>query len=226
MFARVRITLMNGIEAEAQRFGHGAARLSAELREPLAAGHRVEQHQQTMVNRLLHEATEAYLYYSCARQDPNPRVKAISERMLDGELGDFRLGCELCREYERHDPAAARGVYIAEAEPVGAVPAPATLKGVVSSGARMVTDLRPQVFIDRLAERVAFERGGTRLYEGLLAKFASGSRTGQNLAASTGVTEAKLERIRGQEALREEDEHLLSVRGRYVSLSLADSGVD
>lgn len=271
-FTRVRIILMNGIEAEAVRFGHNAARFSAELREPLAAVRRVEQHQQTMVNWLLgadhsalettigyeqvaievtaalartepdpyvaqalrfamledfdhlyrysalmdrltgmdannilqcytdilpgrptsaehraphddlarhwdkrtaapltklhtltitageqqthdyymnvgpqfadpiarqvyaeiasieeqhvtqyeslldptqslieqwllHEANEAYLYYGCAQQEPNPRVKAIWERMLDYELGHFALACELCKKYEKRDPA-------------------------------------------------------------------------------------------------------------------------
>ncbi|HXS27497.1 MAG TPA: hypothetical protein VN730_07530 [Steroidobacteraceae bacterium] len=271
-FTRVRIILMNGIEAEALRFGHNAARMSAELREPLAAVRRIEQHQQTMVNWLLgadhsplettigyeqvaievtaalartepdpyvaqalrfamledfdhlyrysalmdrltgmdpnnilqcytdilpgrptsaehraphddlarpwdkrtaapltklhtmtitageqqthdyymnvgpmfadpiarqtyaeiasieeqhvtqyeslldptqslieqwllHEANEAYLYYGCAQQEPNPRIKAIWERMLDYELGHFRLACECMKRYEKRDPA-------------------------------------------------------------------------------------------------------------------------
>lgn len=52
-FTRVRIILMNGIESEALRFGHAAARLSGELREPLARIRRVEHHQQTMINWLL-----------------------------------------------------------------------------------------------------------------------------------------------------------------------------
>jgi hypothetical protein len=271
-FTRVRIILMNGIEAEALRFGHNAARMSAELREPLAAVRRIEQHQETMINWLLgadhsplettiayeqvaievtaalartepdpyvaqalrfamledfdhlyrysalmdrltgmdpnnilqcytdilpgrptsaehraphddlvrpwdkataapltklhtmtitageqqthdyymnigpifadpiarqmyaeiasieeqhvtqyeslldpsqtlieqwllHEANEVYLYYGCVQQEPNPRIKAIWERMLDYELGHFRLACELCKKYERRDPA-------------------------------------------------------------------------------------------------------------------------
>lgn len=52
-FTRVRIILMNGIESEALRFGHAAARLSGELREPQARIRRVEHHQQTMINWLL-----------------------------------------------------------------------------------------------------------------------------------------------------------------------------
>ena len=54
---------------------------------------------------LLHEANEAYLYYGCAQQEPNPRIKAIWERMLDYELGHFALACELCKKYAERDPA-------------------------------------------------------------------------------------------------------------------------
>jgi hypothetical protein len=53
-FTRVRIILMNGIEANALRTSHGMARmLNGEFRLPLAQVRRVEQHQQTMVNWLL-----------------------------------------------------------------------------------------------------------------------------------------------------------------------------
>ena len=52
-FTRVRIILMNGLEAEANRFMHGAARLYPALQRPLAVVRRIEQHQQTLVNWLL-----------------------------------------------------------------------------------------------------------------------------------------------------------------------------
>jgi hypothetical protein len=52
-FTRVRIILMNGIEQEALRFSHMAARSHAALRLPLARVRRTEQHQCTMVNWLL-----------------------------------------------------------------------------------------------------------------------------------------------------------------------------
>jgi len=64
----------------------------------------------------------------------------------------------------------ARQEYIAAADPIGSVPPPATLKGAAKSGAKMLTGRRPQVFIDKLAERLAFERGGTRLYDAVCAK--------------------------------------------------------
>jgi rubrerythrin len=52
-WTRVRIILMNGLESEALRFGHAAARLYGGLQQSLAIIRRVEQHQQTMVNWLL-----------------------------------------------------------------------------------------------------------------------------------------------------------------------------
>lgn len=51
-FTRVRVILMNGIEAEAVRFQHACARSSGELRRALARVRRVEHHQQTLVNWL------------------------------------------------------------------------------------------------------------------------------------------------------------------------------
>jgi hypothetical protein len=51
-FTRVRVILMNGIESEALRFGHAAARMNKALQGPLARIRRVEQHQQTLVNWL------------------------------------------------------------------------------------------------------------------------------------------------------------------------------
>lgn len=53
-FTRVRIILMNGIEANALRTSHAMARmLNGNFRLPLAQVRRVEQHQQTLVNWLL-----------------------------------------------------------------------------------------------------------------------------------------------------------------------------
>lgn len=59
-FTRVRVILMNGIEAEALRFGHACARMNTELQLALARVRRIEQHQQTMVN-WLHPADQSPL---------------------------------------------------------------------------------------------------------------------------------------------------------------------
>lgn len=51
-FTRVRVILMNGVEAEALRFSHSCARMNRDLQLPLARVRRIEQHQQTFVNWL------------------------------------------------------------------------------------------------------------------------------------------------------------------------------
>ncbi|HXU60700.1 MAG TPA: hypothetical protein VN962_03305 [Polyangia bacterium] len=51
-FTRVRVILMNGVESEAVRFSHAAARMNARLQGPLARVRRIEHHQQTLVNWL------------------------------------------------------------------------------------------------------------------------------------------------------------------------------
>jgi len=66
--------------------------------------------------------------------------------------------------------AALRQSYIADAEALGTVPPPPTLKGKLGSLMDKATGHRAQVLVDKLAERLAFERGGSRLYEALLTK--------------------------------------------------------
>jgi len=63
-----------------------------------------------------------------------------------------------------------RRQYMHEADCVGSVPPPGTLTGMVESGKAFFTGRRPQVLIDKLGERLAFERTGVRLYDALLAK--------------------------------------------------------
>jgi len=82
---------------------------------------------------------------------------------------------------------------IAEADPLGSVPPPATVKGTLKSGMKKITGSNPQVFIDKLAERAAYERGGTRLYDALIVKFqATGDST-------SGATLEELTSIRADE---------------------------
>ena len=90
--------------------------------------------------------------------------------------------------------------YITEADPIGTMPPPGTAKGMLKSAVKMATGERPQVFIDKLAERAAYERGGVRLYEGLLAKFYAEMDAQRNSGAPQGMTEARLTQIRDEEA--------------------------
>jgi hypothetical protein len=97
---------------------------------------------------------------------------------------------------ESMDPqplAETRAEYIREADPLGSVPPPATMKGMAKSGLKMMTGNRPQAFVDKLAERLAYERGGTRLYDAAIVKFMA---LGDELK---GVSVSDLEKIRDEE---------------------------
>jgi hypothetical protein len=97
-FTRVRIILMNGIEVEALRFQHAAARMNRELRVPLAKVRRTEQHQATMINWLLgpdHSPLETTLAYeqvaievtaAVAQREPDPY---LAQAYRFGMLEDF-----------------------------------------------------------------------------------------------------------------------------------------
>ena len=63
-----------------------------------------------------------------------------------------------------------RTAYIQDSGPVGSVPPPATAKGALKSGMKALTGKKAHVFIDRIGERLAFERSGTRLYDAFLTK--------------------------------------------------------
>ncbi len=67
--------------------------------------------------------------------------------------------------------AHVREEYARDAEPLGSVPPPATLKGAAKAALRGAKGLRPTQLIDKLGERLAFERTGVRLYGALISKF-------------------------------------------------------
>jgi rubrerythrin len=118
------------------------------------------------------------------------------------------------------DTAAAdaeRLAYISEAESVGSIPPAASRKGAVS-GAERRKGGQPGILLDKLGERIAFERGGTRLYDALIAKYQAVQQLGAEslpsaeqvfalaAPAQTGVAAARgeepaqtLQRIRAEE---------------------------
>jgi len=54
---------------------------------------------------LLHEAAEAYNYWSCVEAEDDRRVRAIWERMLEYELGHVQAVAKLFEDIERRDAA-------------------------------------------------------------------------------------------------------------------------
>jgi rubrerythrin len=90
--------------------------------------------------------------------------------------------------------ADMRSVYIANADPIGSVPVPGTIRGAITTGVSMLTGNHPHLLLDKLGERLAFERTGTRLYDALITKFdATQDQT-------TSMTLADLHKIRQDEA--------------------------
>src|SRR5690606_39658311 len=68
--------------------------------------------------------------------------------------------------------------FISEADSIGSVPLPDTVKGVVKTGLSMLKGGEPTVLMDKLGERLAFERTGTRLYDALIAKYKATLESG------------------------------------------------
>jgi hypothetical protein len=85
-------------------------------------------------------------------------VKTAREALAGAACADGHGAAEVRRQYEN------------EAEPVGTVPIPTTLKGAVKTAVDMLRGRAAAPFVDKLGERLAFERTGTRLYEALLTK--------------------------------------------------------
>jgi rubrerythrin len=100
-----------------------------------------------------------------------------------------------------------RSEYIADADGVGSIPLPGTITGAVSMGVQMLKGDSPQILLDKLGERLAFERTGTRLYDALITK-AEVMLDGQ-----ISMTIDDLESIRADEA-----RHFLLVRDAIESL--------
>jgi hypothetical protein len=119
-----------------------------------------------------------------------------------------------------HPDAAARGLagvrlqYAAEAGPIGKMPPPASLRGLFGAAVEAVRGHKSTVLLDKLAERLAFERTGVRLYDGLIAKLtAKGSWDG-------GPTLADLLEYRSDEAA-----HFVLVEGEIKRLGADPTAV-
>ncbi len=92
--------------------------------------------------------------------------------------------------------AYVRGDYAREADKLGSVPPPPTAKGMAKTALQGLKAARPVQFIDKLGERLGFERSGVRVYEALISKFDH-----------TGGFEGGPERMEVEQILREEFEH-------------------
>ncbi|MBM7333827.1 MAG: ferritin-like domain-containing protein [Alcanivorax sp.] len=64
----------------------------------------------------------------------------------------------------------ARAAEALKAGRAGSVAPPGSAKGVLKAGAKKMTGQNPELLLDKLGQRLAFERTGVRLYEALIAK--------------------------------------------------------
>jgi rubrerythrin len=87
----------------------------------------------------------------------------------------------------------ARQQYVQEADVVGSVPPPTALKGMAKSMGKMLKGEKATVLVDKLGERLAFERTGVRLYEQFLLKLETLGET------AGGPTLAEVGQIRDDE---------------------------
>lgn len=94
------------------------------------------------------------------------------------------------------DADALRRAYRQEAEPVGSVPPPTTLKGVFGATKEAVMGHKLHILLDKLGERAAYERSGVRLYDAMLTKLEGGATDD----LPPGLTVASLREIRDDEA--------------------------
>ena len=93
-----------------------------------------------------------------------------------------------------------------EAARIGSVPVPGSAKGMLKTTFDMVKGKSPEILIDKLGERLAFERGGVRLYDAMIAK-------AKVLADGDSELVKVLQHIRD-----EEFEHMNLVREAIVTL--------
>ena len=66
-----------------------------------------------------------------------------------------------------------RQAYAEVSPPIGNIPPPASMKGAIKTGVEKLKGHKLTVLIDKLGERLAFERTGVRLYQALLVKLES-----------------------------------------------------
>ncbi|HVL58024.1 MAG TPA: ferritin-like domain-containing protein [Burkholderiaceae bacterium] len=82
--------------------------------------------------------------------------------------------------------------YAESAEPLGSVPPPGTVRGAAKTGAAKISGSDPELLLDKLGERLAFERSSARVYDAMLVKF-------QAEPAMDGLSLQDLQQIRDDE---------------------------
>lgn len=73
-------------------------------------------------------------------------------------------------EINTREAESKRFAYLMDSPSLGSVSPPVSLSGRLKSGVARALGRRPELLVDKLAERIAFERCGVRLYDALIVK--------------------------------------------------------
>lgn len=115
----------------------------------------------------------------------------MSKDMMDTE------GLYMGETHDTQESSEMHQFYLKDADALGSVPLPGTVKGAIKSTLKMATGKHPEALINKLGERLAFERSGVRIYEQLIAK-CEHSRMGNQMAIEIPIE--RLREFRDQEA--------------------------
>jgi len=112
------------------------------------------------------------------------------------DAGDLLEGLALQDTTPQPDIGAddIRAGYARDGDTVGSMPPPTSLKGIVGTITDSLSGQRLHVLLDKLGERAAYERTGTRLYDAMLLKIAGTTRL------PAGMTVPAVQAIRDDEA--------------------------
>lgn len=104
-------------------------------------------------------------------------IRMASHRPYQALVSENEISSKTSEETKSH-LTLLRNAYIQEAEQVGlgSIPSPTSIKGLYAAGAQKFKGKEPEIFLDKLGERLAFERTGIRLYDALIGKLET-SRT-------------------------------------------------
>ena len=103
--------------------------------------------------------------------------------------------------------ATARAELSQRAPPVGTMPVPGNLKGAAKTAMKALKGEKATVFLDKLGERLAFERTGVRLYDAVLAKMPA-SRTSEGTLSAEDMRHFRDEELAHMHLVKEAIEKL------------------
>lgn len=121
------------------------------------------------------------------------RTGGMTSPRLTTSMEKFARQIPPSSEGDAQGIAEVRLAYSESGEPIGRVPPPATVKGAVKTLMKALGGENVAVLMDKMGQRLAFERTGVRLYDSLIAKWdAYGGFDG-------GPQRVHLEEIRAEE---------------------------